>query len=85
MGSSEPWVGVRKVSTHLGVARDSVYRWVESKALPAHRVGRLLRFRISEVDAWVAVGGGRAPQPRDSLGMPVPTHRRPKLKAWRDR
>jgi excisionase family DNA binding protein len=58
MGSDERWVGVEKVATHLGVAKDSVYRWVESRDLPAHRVGRLLRFKLSEVDAWVEAGGG---------------------------
>ncbi len=47
-----------EVAVHLGVARDSVYRWVEKKRLPAHRVGRHIRFKLSEVDAWVQAGGG---------------------------
>jgi excisionase family DNA binding protein len=25
--------------------------------LPAHRVGRLFRFKISEIDDWVRAGG----------------------------
>lgn len=58
MGSGERWVGVDEVAIHLRVAKDSVYRWVESRDLPAHRVGRLLRFKLSEVDAWVEAGGG---------------------------
>jgi len=58
LGSEERWVGVDEVATHLGVAKDSVYRWVESRDLPAHRVGRLLRFKLSEVDAWVEAGSG---------------------------
>ena len=49
----ERWVGVDEVAAHLGVVRESVYRWVESRGLPARRVGRLLRFRLSQVDAWV--------------------------------
>jgi excisionase family DNA binding protein len=49
---------VNKVAAHLGVAKDSIYRWVETKSLPACRVGRLLRFKLSEVDAWVQAGGG---------------------------
>lgn len=52
--SSERWVSVEEVASHLGVGKDSVYRWVESRGLPAHRVGRLFRFRLSEVDAWVS-------------------------------
>jgi excisionase family DNA binding protein len=54
IGSQERWVDVDAVAAHLGVAKDSVYRWVESRGLPAHRIGRLFRFRFSEVDAWVA-------------------------------
>jgi len=59
MGVDERWVGVDEVATHLHVAKDSVYRWVESRGLPAHRVGRLLRFKLSDVDAWVQAGGGQ--------------------------
>ena len=35
----------------------SIYRWVAAKGFPARRVGRLLRFRLSEVDEWVKAGG----------------------------
>ncbi|WP_434039117.1 helix-turn-helix domain-containing protein [Pseudomonas aeruginosa] len=34
-----------------------MYRWRERKALPAHRVGRLWKFQLSEVDEWVRAGG----------------------------
>lgn len=56
---AEPWVSVDEVALHLGVAKDSVYRWIELKALPAHRVGRLWKFKLSEVDEWIRVGGAR--------------------------
>jgi excisionase family DNA binding protein len=45
------------VAQHLGVAKDTVYRWREQRSLPAHRVGRLWKFQISEVDEWVRAGG----------------------------
>jgi excisionase family DNA binding protein len=54
---SEPWVSVDEVSGHLGVAKDTIYRWIEARDLPAHRVGRLWKFKLSEVDAWVQRGG----------------------------
>lgn len=53
----EPWVAVEVVAAHLDVAKDSVYRWIESKHLPAHRVGRLWKFKLSEIDRWVRAGG----------------------------
>jgi len=58
MTAEERWVGVDDVAHHLDVNKDSVYRWIEKMGLPAHRVGRLFRFKISEVDAWVKQGGG---------------------------
>jgi excisionase family DNA binding protein len=54
---SEPWVSVEQLADHLGVTRDSIYRWIDRKGLPAHRVGRLWRFKITEVDDWVRAGG----------------------------
>lgn len=54
---SEPWVSVDEVSGHLGVAKDTIYRWIETRDLPAHRVGRLWKFKLSEVDAWIQRGG----------------------------
>jgi excisionase family DNA binding protein len=54
---TEPWVSVDDVSRHLGVAKDSIYRWIERRGLPAQRVGRLWKFKLSEVDEWVRRGG----------------------------
>jgi excisionase family DNA binding protein len=51
------WCSVNEVASHLGVAIDTIYRWIERKKLPAHRVGRLWKFKLSEVDTWVRSGG----------------------------
>jgi excisionase family DNA binding protein len=55
---SERWVTVDDVAAHLGVTRDSIYRWKDTKDLPGHRVGRAWRFRLSEIDEWVRSGRG---------------------------
>jgi excisionase family DNA binding protein len=54
---AEPWVSVDDVARHLGVAKDSVYRWIETHGIPAHRIGRLWKFKLTEVDDWVRAGG----------------------------
>lgn len=54
---AERWISVDEITRHLGVSRDTVYRWIEAKALPAHRIGRLWKFKLSEVDTWVRAGG----------------------------
>ena len=58
MATEERWVSIVEVAAHLQVTKESIYRWVDLKSFPAHRVGRLLRFRLSEVDDWVQNSGG---------------------------
>lgn len=53
---TEQWVSVEQVANHLNVKPDTVYKWLERKEMPAHKVGRLWRFRISEIDQWVKDG-----------------------------
>jgi excisionase family DNA binding protein len=55
--TTEPSASVEEVALHLGVRRESVYRWIESRSTPAHRIGRLWKFKVSEIDAWVRAGG----------------------------
>ncbi len=52
------WLSVGDIAEYLGISKDSVYAWIEMKGLPAHRVGRLWKFKRSEVDDWVH--GGKA-------------------------
>jgi len=52
MSDHEAWVGAEEVAAHLGIQKPTVYRWVKNEGLPAHRMGRLLRFKLSEVDRW---------------------------------
>lgn len=54
---TESWVSLDEVAKHLGVAKDSVYRWIDGRGLPAHKIGRLWKFKLSEVDRWVVDTG----------------------------
>jgi len=62
---TEPWVSVEHVARHLGVAKDSVYRWIDHKGLPAHKIGRLWKFKLTEVDDWVRAGGAADQRPNE--------------------
>lgn len=54
---SEPWLSADEIASHLGVSKDTVYAWISTQNMPAHKVGRLWRFQASEVDEWVRQGG----------------------------
>lgn len=64
------WFSVDEIAAHLGIKRDTVYNWIAEKELPAHRIGRLWKFKKDEVDEWVRSGSStlkskkRRPRPR---------------------
>ncbi len=58
----DPWLSVDQISAHLGVKPDTVYKWIDRHNLPAHKVGRLWKFKISEVDDWVRSGTRKSPR-----------------------
>lgn len=76
--TAEPWVSVDTVAAHIGVAKDSVYRWIDTKGLPAHRVGKLWKFKLSEVDDWVRAGGASEPRTRSKPVRRATTTRKTK-------
>jgi len=51
------WLSVDEIGQYLGISSDTVYRWIEKQAMPAHRMGRLWKFKQDEVDEWVRSGG----------------------------
>jgi excisionase family DNA binding protein len=50
-------MSVEQIAVHLGVSKETIYRLLERKEMPAHRIGRLWRFSPKEVDAWVMKDG----------------------------
>lgn len=45
-----------EIMQYLGVSRDSVLRWIATKEMPAHKVGKNWKFKISEIDEWINSG-----------------------------
>lgn len=50
------WLSVDEIANHLGVKRDTIYRWISERNLPSHKIGRLWKFKLNEVDEWVRNG-----------------------------
>lgn len=50
------WLSVENIAQYLGVVEDTVYRWIEHKGLPAHRVGKLWKSKTEEIDEWIKSG-----------------------------
>ena len=55
--SDDRWLSVVEISEYLGVSKETIYKWVEKKKIPANRVGKLWKFKTTEIDKWVKNGG----------------------------
>ena len=53
---ADRWLSAEEIAEHLGIKKDTVYKWVAKKRMPVHKVGRLLKFQVAEVDQWVREG-----------------------------
>jgi excisionase family DNA binding protein len=56
------WLSVDELAGYLGIKRDTVYKWITRRNMPAHKVGRLWKFRKEEIDAWVRSGDAGDPE-----------------------
>jgi excisionase family DNA binding protein len=53
------WLSVDEIAAYLGIKRDTVYRWINERNLPGHKIGRLWKFRKEDIDEWVKFGGAK--------------------------
>jgi excisionase family DNA binding protein len=54
--SDEKWLTVEEIGSYLRVTKDTIYKWIGHRDMPAHRVGKRWMFQRSEVDAWIKEG-----------------------------
>jgi excisionase family DNA binding protein len=54
---NDRWLSIGEICDYLGVSNDTVYKWIDRHNMPAHRMGRLWKFKKVEVDDWVRAGG----------------------------
>ena len=53
---NERWLSIEQIAEHLGVNKDTVRNCIKKNNMPAHKIGRLWKFLISEVNDWVKRG-----------------------------
>ena len=52
----DKWVNLEDIAEYLSVTEDTARTWVRDGKLPAYKVGRRYKFKLSEVDEWVRSG-----------------------------
>jgi excisionase family DNA binding protein len=49
------WLSITEICKYLGVSNDTMYKWIDKHEMPAHRMGRLWKYKKEQVDAWVSL------------------------------
>ena len=52
----DKWCSLEKTAEYLGVTKDTIRNWIKKTDIPAHKIGRLWKFKLTEVDEWVKSG-----------------------------
>lgn len=50
-------VNIERSPAYLGVGRETILQWIAKRNMPAYKVGKLWKFKLSEVDDWFVPGG----------------------------
>ncbi len=53
---NEKWSSLEETAEYLGVTKDTIRSWIKKTDIPAHKIGRLWKFKFSELDDWVKSG-----------------------------
>lgn len=53
---NDKWVGIEEAAQYMDVTKDTVRNWIKKTDIPAHKIGKLWKFKLSELDAWIKSG-----------------------------
>lgn len=58
LNENDNYIGIDQAAEYLGVKVITLRKWLKegSTGLPAHKIGKLWRFKKSELDEWVKSG-----------------------------
>ena len=54
--TNEKWSNLEETAEYLGVTKDTIRNWIKKTDIPADKIGRLWKFKFSEIDEWVKSG-----------------------------
>jgi len=49
-------ISIEEAADYLGIKVVTLRGWIKKKDIPAHRVGKLWKFKCSELDEWINSG-----------------------------
>ena len=54
---NDKWIGIEEAAEYLGIKPITVRDWIKKDTgIPACKIGKKWKFKLSELDAWVKSG-----------------------------
>jgi excisionase family DNA binding protein len=53
----ETYLTIDELAGHLKLAAQTIRRWVLNREIPFHKIKKVIRFRLSEIERWIDGGG----------------------------
>lgn len=54
--NEDRWIGIEEAAEYMDVTKDTVRNWIKKTDIPAHKIGKLWKFKKSEIDEWIKSG-----------------------------
>ena len=51
--AGDEWLGTQDAARRLGVTSRTLYRFIDEGSIPAYKLGRVLRLRVADVEAFL--------------------------------
>ena len=58
---SDEFLTVEELAERLKIAPGTIYNWVSRGEIPYVKIGRAVRFRRADIDAWIEGQGSTTP------------------------
>ena len=54
--TEDNYIGIDEAAQYLGISVATLRLWLKKDEIPAHKIGKLWKFKRSELDAWINSG-----------------------------
>lgn len=55
--NNDKWINLEAAADYLSVNKDTIRNWIrKDNGIPAHKIGKLWKFKKSELDEWIKSG-----------------------------
>jgi excisionase family DNA binding protein len=55
----ETYLTIEGLAGHLKLSEQTIRRYVLNREIPYHKIKKVIRFRLSEIETWIDRGGDR--------------------------